>query len=30
MLMGEFNHTLDSKGRLIIPQKIREDLGNLL
>lgn len=27
MLLGEFQHNLDSKGRLIIPSKFREDLG---
>ena len=27
MLIGEFEHSLDIKGRLILPSKIREDLG---
>lgn len=27
MFMSEYNHSLDSKGRLIVPQKFREQLG---
>ncbi|MCL6626101.1 MAG: division/cell wall cluster transcriptional repressor MraZ [Alicyclobacillus shizuokensis] len=28
MFMGEFQHTLDDKGRMIVPVRFREELGS--
>jgi MraZ protein len=30
MLVGTFEHKLDTKGRLVIPARFREELGNIV
>lgn len=28
MLIGQYNHSIDTKGRIIIPSKVRDNLGD--